>query len=35
MHIMLGIRNNLLDDCVMIPDTLIGLENMPEAVHQG
>jgi len=34
MHIMLGIGNNLLDDCLKFLDTLIGLENVLEAVHQ-
>jgi len=35
MHIILGIGNYLLDNCLKFLDMLIGLENMLEAIHQG
>jgi len=33
MHIMLGMGNNLLDDCLKLPNSLSGLENLPETVR--
>ncbi len=34
MHIMLGIGNNLLDDCLKFLDALNGLENVPDNIRQ-
>jgi len=33
MHIMLGVGNNLLDNCLKFLNSLSGLENLPETVQ--
>jgi len=34
MHNMLGMGNNLIDDCLKFLDLLSSLENLPETVRQ-